>query len=201
MPEVKGFKYAYSNVQIEKMLKKVRDTRRPAKLTIQYVQKTWVLKNAQYSSVIDILKGMDFLDSSGVPKPLYAKYQNPTESKKTLAQGILNLYPSLSEAYSDPCSLSNDDLKGIIKEQTGADPSVVQKMVTTFRKLCSLADFGEINTDKKTIVKESGGEGEKNRYSIPIAMNIQIVIPADATANQYDKIFSSIKKNFGNNSK
>ncbi|GAH50629.1 unnamed protein product, partial [marine sediment metagenome] len=84
---------------------------------------------------------------------------------------------------------------------TGADPSVVQKMVTTFRKLCSLADFGEINTDKKTIVKESGGEGEKSRYSIPIAMNIQIVIPADATANQYDKIFSSIKKNFGNNSK
>ena len=66
----------YSVGQIDQMLSKIKSTGRPDKLTLNYAQKTWVLKNAQFSAVIDLLKAMKFLSSDGTPTELYAEFQN-----------------------------------------------------------------------------------------------------------------------------
>jgi hypothetical protein len=91
MPEVKGFKYAYSVGQINDLLDKIKETGRPDKLTLTYVQNTWLLKNAQYTAVIDILKDMGFLAPDGIPTDMYAQFQNPEHSGQLLAQGVKKL--------------------------------------------------------------------------------------------------------------
>ena len=195
MPENKGFKYAYSVGQIDDIFEKMRNTGRPDKLTIGYVQNTWVLKNAQYSAIIDILKAMQFLTSDGTPTDLYGEFQNKNLAKKAIAKGTRNAYPTLFKAYPNAQNLSKDDLEGYLKQQTGADASVVSKIYGTIKRLMSLADFdGDVTEDRKDPVHKPNA-GSNHINSIPITMNIQIVIPNDATPEQYDVIFSSIKKN------
>ena len=198
MPEYKGFKYVYSSGQIDDIFVKMANSGRPDKLTITYVQKTWNLSNAQYSAVIDLLKGMQFLDNSGAPLDLYNEFQNSKLSKKAIATGVINAYPGLFKAYPKANELSKDDLIGYFKQHTGAEDSVLKKIYDTFKKLCGLGDFsGEITPALEGSTGKlfhSGGKKQPTVTPIPITMNIQIVIPNDATEEQYDKIFSSIKK-------
>ena len=197
MPESNGYKYAYSVGQIDQVLEKIKDTGRPDKLTTGYMKNTWLLKNAQFSAVLDILKGMQFISSDGSPTDLYAKFQNDSLSKEAIAEGVLNAYPDLFKAYPKAFQLSKDELQGYIKQQTGADSSVISKIYGTIKKLISHGDF---NGGQIAPKESNSGSGQRkvnaqNMGSIPITMNIQIVIPSDATPEQYDKIFSSIKKN------
>ncbi|MBK9925418.1 MAG: DUF5343 domain-containing protein [Anaerolineales bacterium] len=200
MPEKNGFKYVYAVSHIDDILGKVASTGRPDKLTITYVQKSWNLSNAQYSAVLDILRTMEFIDSVGTPLPLYSEYQNDKLSKKVLAKGVRSAYPDLFKAYPKANELSKGDLEGYFRQHSGADEAVLTKIYGTFKKLCSLADFSDNSSSSEPtdagkkgytpVVRHQGGS-----YSpIPITMNIQIVIPNDASEEQYDKIFSSIKK-------
>jgi hypothetical protein len=196
MPEVQGFKYVYSVGQINDILNKIKETGRPDKLTLTYAQNTWLLKNAQYTAVIDILKDMGFLASDGTPTDMYAKFQNPEYSGQILAQGIKRAYPSLFKAYPKAQEMPKESLEGFIKQHTGADKSVVDKIYGTIKRLCSLANFSiESTPGGPSGSTTSNQPGSSDFLPIPITMNIQIVIPSDATAEQYDKIFSSIKKN------
>jgi hypothetical protein len=191
MPEVKGFKYVYSVGQINEVLKKVKETGRPEKLTIGYVQNSWLLKNAQYSSVIELLKSMGFLAEDGTPTDIYAQFQNPDLSDRVLAEGVKRAYPHLFKAYPSAQDMPKETLSGYIKQHTGADKTVIEKIYGTIKRLCSLGDFSAASP----LGTPSAPPAPPPNLPIPITMNIQIVIPSDATAEQYDKIFSSIKKN------
>jgi hypothetical protein len=131
MPEVKGFKYVYSVGQINDILEKIKETGRPDKLTITYVQNTWLLKNAQYSAVIDLLKDMGFLESDGTPSDIYAEFQNPEHSGRVLTEGIRRAYTSLFKAYPNAQDLPKEKLEGYIKQHTGADKAVINKIYGT----------------------------------------------------------------------
>jgi hypothetical protein len=82
-------------------------------------------------------------------------------------------------------------------------------MVSTFRALAELADFDSttpIVLDEDSEVEDQASidtvptkqvavkATPTSTTLVPLTMNIQIVIPSDATIEQYDKIFSSIKK-------
>lgn len=190
MPEVKGFKYVYSVGQINDVLDKIKETGRPDKLTITYVQNTWLLKDAQYSAMIALLKDMGFLATDGTPTDVYAEFQNPEHSGRVLAEGIKKAYPTLFKAYPSAQDMPKEKLEGYIKQQTGAEKGVINKVNGTIKRLCSLADFSAASSPAPPQTPPFSAN-----LPIPITMNIQIVIPSDATAEQYDKIFSSIKKN------
>lgn len=196
MPSVQGIKYVYSLKQIDDILNKIKETGRPDKLTLTYVQNTWLMKNAQYSAVLDLLKDMEFIDSTGSPLKLYTEYQNPSKSKNALANGIIKAYSNLFKAYPNANDLPLDTIKGYFKEKTGSEKSVLEKIAGTFTRLCKNADFQKIQPIEQPD-EESKGEIPAQKFDkplLPITMNIQIVIPSDATAEQYDKIFSSIRK-------
>ena len=196
MPKVKGFTYVYSVGQINDILEKIKETGRPDKLTLTYVQNTWLLKNAQYSAVLNILENMGFLTADGTPTDAYAEFQNPDHSGRVLAEGIKRAYPTLFKAYPNAQDMPKEKLEGYIKQHTGADRAVIDKIYGTIKRLCLLADFSAVSSSTTA----SGSAtfqppASSTNLPIPITMNIQIVIPSDASADQYDKIFSSIKKN------
>ena len=110
MPGKEGFKYVYAAAHIEEMLDKIQHTGRPDKLTITYAKNTWLFTNSQYSAVIELLKDMEFLDSSNAPTEIYAQYQNPAIARKVLAESIKKAYPSLFKAYPTANSISDDVL-------------------------------------------------------------------------------------------
>jgi hypothetical protein len=195
MPGQLGFKYVYSAKHINAVLGKLRDTGRPDKLTNTYMKDIWLLKDAKTSAVLDILKDMEFVDGNGIPTVLYAEYQNPSLSKKALAKGIKKAYPELFKAYPKAHNLEKETITGYFKQKTGVEKSVLDKIVTTFTTFCSLADFSTEAVPPSSVTESVIEEPKPSTNTlIPITMNIQIVIPSDATSEQYDRIFSSIKK-------
>jgi len=209
MPKSGEFNYVYSVGQIDQMLNKIKSTGRPDKLTLSYVQKTWVLKNAQFSAVIDLLKKMKFIESDGTPTDLYAEYQNQKFEKTALGKGTINAFPQLFKAFPDAQNLGKDDLQGYLKQQTGADESVVKKIYGTIKRLCSLSEFTGSSSTSTDIQNTPNNQPSFDQYQpsnnnfgnnmLPITMNIELVIPSDATPETYDQIFSSIKKHLLNN--
>jgi hypothetical protein len=200
MPGQLGFKYVYATKHINDVLLKIQDSGRPDKLTFAYMRDIWLFKDAKYSAVLDLLKDMDFVDDSGMPTELYAEYQNSGLSKKALAKGIKKAYPELFKAYHNANSLQKEIVTGYFKQRTGAEKAVLEKIVSTFTTLCTLADFS-LDTESSNNINPSENkhdlEPKQNAPSatlVPISMNIQIVIPSDASSDQYDKIFASIKK-------
>ena len=198
MPGTKGFRYVYSSVHITKVLEKIRTTGRPDKLTFPYIRDTWLLKNKQYSEVITLLKDTEFLDNSSVPKELYAEYQNPSIAKQTLAKGIRNAYPQLFKAYPNAQSLSKNDLEGYFRQQTGKAGSVLEKMLTTFRTLCSQADFAGVDVTKEKPTPEPKeaeiGEERKVKVEPKIQLNIEIHIAPDTPDDKIETIFRNMKQ-------
>lgn len=208
MPKSREFTYVYSVGQIDQMLKKIKSTGRPDKLTTAYAKNTWVLKNAQFSAVIDLLKVMGFLSSDGTPTSLYAEFQNSNFEKLALGKGTVNAFPQLFKAFPKAQELSKDELQGYLKQQTGADDSVILKVYATLKKLFSLSDFSTSNTGTSMTPTQSTNpsfsanpqpSNQLGSNMLPITMNIEIVIPSDATAEKYDQIFTSIKKHLMNN--
>lgn len=198
MPKVKGYNYTYSAGHVKEVLKKVQETGRPDRLTGTYLRDNWLLKNAQYGAMLDVLTDLGFIGANGAPTDIYSEYQNPVHAKLVLAQAIKRAYSELFKTYPDAHSRDRSVVQGFLKQHTGADASVVAKILTTFNALCGLADFDSKNEDhlarKNDVGHKKNVAGIKSS-EIPISMNIQIVIPNDATAEQYDLIFSSIKKN------
>lgn len=197
MPGNKGFRYVYAPAQITKLLNKVQSTGRPDKLNFRYVRDTWLLKNEQYRAVLDILEDMEFIDSSGVPIKLYAEYQNHTLAKKALAKGIRKAYSELFKAFPNAQSFPKTELEGYFKQQTGKAGSVLGKIVSTFRNLCSHADF----TDAEVIGEEAIREPEKRKEVEGIAkvepriqLNIEIHIAADTPDDKIETIFKNMKQ-------
>ena len=204
MPGVKGFRYVYAAAQLTKILEKVQKTGRPDKLNFRYARDTWLLKNAQYSAVIDILKDMGFIDNAGVPTDLYAQYQNENIAKEALATGIKKAYPALFKAYPEAYSMSKADLEGYFKQQTGKAGSVLEKMVSTFRKLCSLADFSAVKgapvegapVEELPIYSHEEQQKEKVgvRIKPEICINIEIHISPEMTDEKIEAIFKNMKR-------
>jgi hypothetical protein len=93
-----------------------------------------------------------------------------------------------------PCLI----LMGYFKQHSGAEEAVLAKIYGAFKKLCTLGDFSDggetAQDDKKGHYVQPMDNLPQFSLPIPITMNIQIVIPNDATEEQYDKIFSSIRK-------
>lgn len=196
MSGTKGFRYVYAPAQITKLLNKVQTTGRPETLNFPYVRDTWLLKNKQYGAAIQILKDMQFIDSSGKPTELYAEYQNAKIAKQALAKGIKNAYPALFKAFPNAQSLSGADLEGYFKQQTGKAGSVLNKIVSTFRTLCNLADFAAVGVIKEEPAPEyalEGGEERRVKFESKIQLNIEIHIAPDTPDDKIETIFKNMK--------
>lgn len=199
MAGVKGFRYVYAAAHMTKTLEKIQKTGRPDKLNFPYMRDTWLLKNAQYGAIIDVLKDMGFIDSSGVPTELYAEYQNPAIAKKALARGIKMAYPELFKAYPQAYSMSRAELEGYFKQQTGKAGSTLGMMVTTFRTLCSSAQFlavdGAVVEESRTYVNEEIREEEVGVKVNPnVCINIEIHISPEMTDEKIETVFKNMKR-------
>lgn len=195
MPGEKGSRYVYSSLHITKILSKIQSTGRPDKLTLTYIQRTWLLPNAQYGAVVEILGDMEFIDSSGTPTQQYAKYQNPSFSKEVLAEGIKKAYPELFKAYPNAQTLSKDDLEGYFREHTGKAESVLDKIVATFKTLCSLADFSTIAINEVGVIKEPQREGTIEQHKVKVEPNIQVNVEIHIAPDTPDDKIEAIFKN------
>lgn len=161
---------------------------------------------------IGLLKGLNFIDDTGVPKQRYFEFLDQTQSKRVLAQAITEAYEDLFRVNIKAHELTEEEVKNKLKTLTQGQKSdnVVRLMASTFKALCEWADWSqsapkpkEERKDEKK--KEEGGSGDiteatdttkqhKRGSAATLHYNIQIHLPESRDPAVFDAIFKSLKQ-------
>ena len=101
--------YAYTVVtgRIKDLLAKVRTTGPPAKFTQAHL-KTLGFTSSNDTSLIGVLKFIGFIDSNGIPTPVWNEYRG-AKYKQVLASAIRTGYADLFALYPDANARSNTE--------------------------------------------------------------------------------------------
>jgi hypothetical protein len=199
--------YMAVSSKIPVMLESIQKAGVPPKFTTEFLH-VLGFKSTNDRLFMPVLKGLGFLDASGVPTDIYKAYKNQSESKRVLAKAMRTAYEDIFLADENAQGLPVEKLKGIFATKTGKGDAVVAKMAATFKTLVSIADFSVLDAPivenlkekseilpiekESTFVKKTSATED---FFPGFHYNIQIHLPATSDIAVYNAIFKSIKDN------
>ncbi|HPD89087.1 MAG TPA: DUF5343 domain-containing protein [Oscillospiraceae bacterium] len=196
------YPYMISNNKISLIISSLQSAAKPVKFTLEF------LRNLGYTStndrgVIPLFKKLGFLTDDSVPTVYYDQLRDPTTYQRILALRIKELYAELFtinvEIYKD----IEANIKGAISRVTGGDEEAVKRVYSTFKALCTIADFSQqpqTSVSQETPIisqplPEKNNENSEQKHSLQFHYNIQIHLPATTDISVYNAIFKSLKDN------
>lgn len=194
--------YMYSVKNLADMFDAIQRGQVPPRFTHEFLM-TLGFKSTNDRAFINVLKGLGFLDASSVPTAAYRDYKDKSIAKQILARQIRSAYQGLFLADENAQQMPIETSKGRLATITGKDASVVNKMATTFKALCDLADFTET-----TATKPAHGPSPEDEVVESPALDallpkpgalafshvVYINLPSTRDVAVYDAIFKSIRE-------
>ncbi|MFO0780850.1 MAG: DUF5343 domain-containing protein [Candidatus Gracilibacteria bacterium] len=174
----------------------------PEKFTLAFLNSLG-FKSTNDRPIVAVLKSLGFLNQSGAPSQAYRDYKDPAKAKKVMGERVRATYSDVFLANEQAHTLSAEALKGIFATLSGKSESVATKMAGTFKALCTLSDFSQVNVSSETPDEEVGVEVKPdlalpkapkvNSGSYEFHYNIQIHLPVTRDISVYNAIFKSLK--------
>lgn len=194
------FPYTTVPGKISELLTKIKTVGVPDKAINPWL-KSIGFTSSNDSSLLPILKFVDLTSDSGVPTQRWKQFRG-AESKKVLADGIRKGYSELFATYPNANQCSDDDLSSYFSTKSSAGQQVISKTVSTFKNLCSAADFSGGQTPEapmrapatQTSVASPPAQMPTAPRQPEVHIDVQIHIASDASADQIDQIFASMAK-------
>ena len=209
--------YLMTTKNLGSFLQSIVNAQAPQKFTTNFLIQLG-FKSTSDRLLIQVLKGLSFLDSNGVPTDRYFQFLDKSQSKYILSDAIKEAYADLFQVNIKANELSVADVKNKLKTifQGKKSEEIFQKMSKTFKELCDNADFTQtantniIKQEPKIEIKEE--KYPNQNYNIPnydsqnlsslvnksinteLHYNIQIHLPETKEIAVYDAIFESLKK-------
>ena len=157
-------------------------------------------------SIVTILKFIGFLTDAGEPTELWK--ESRTDSKKTVAAGIVSGYQRLYQTYPNAHQKDVEALTNFFKSRTDVGDTQVKRITNTFRSLVEYADFSD-QSDRVQPANDSKND-ERPKVQPPeqpnsaqvmeVNLNVQLTLPADESGKVYDAFFKSMRKHlYGRN--
>jgi len=196
--------YLASYKNVDKLFEKIEAAKAPDVFTNTFLTDTIGLKSTTDRPLINMLKKLGFLDSTGRPTETYGLLKNKSVAKVAIADGVRKVYAPLFEANEKANELNPEDLKGLIAQITGGEKSVVNQIAYTFAAMAKVADFTK--SAKPEVGKENENGGEPPKPPLPpippsglrtdFHFNIQVHLPANGTEETYLNIFNALRRTF-----
>jgi len=202
------YPYMISNNKIAPILEKIRSSATPEKFTQEWLKQLG-FASSNDRAFIPLLKKLGFITDDGVPTQYYSKLRDASTAKIILADRIKSLYSEVFAVNINASTQTDETLKGIFSRVTGKDEKAVARMQSTFKALCSQADF--VNVGTSGVELEAAKEVNNNTINNNVEFvqgkesiihkqpdfhyNIQIHLPATTEISVYNAIFKSLKEN------
>lgn len=197
--------YMASVKNLGPILEAIKDAGVPPRFTNEFL-KSLGFTSSNDRSVLNVLKGVGFLDQQGVPTERYRQFRDKTESRKVLAQAMREAYADLFLANQNAQQMPPDKIRGFFASTTDKGDRVVEQMASTFRALAQHADFSQAPSTREAPVvsppeppKPEIPVTEREAGRLPLApefhYNIQIHLPATRDITVYNAIFKSLREN------
>lgn len=202
--------YLTSTKNLIPILTSIQQAQAPKQFTHSFLQGLG-FKSSSDRLIIGVLKSLAFLDSNGTPTRRYFEYLDQTQSKRVMAEALMDTYGDLYQLNTVAHTLANADLKGKIKTITQGQMSdaVIVKMISTFQALAKLADFQSVgaSTPRPTpqAREKAGADGTgqepaarpAKRSGAPafagLVYDIHLHLPESRDPAVYDALFQSLK--------
>jgi hypothetical protein len=148
---------------------------------------------------------LGFVDSSGVPKPLWQKYRPKETAGAVLASAIRTAYSDVFSTYPDAERKDNEALRNFFSTHTKVGGTTLNLIVRTFKTVCELADFEAESPEPDNVTEVKPNVREKEKITTlgrdlktgpgpAININIQLQLQATEDAKVYDNFFAAMKK-------
>jgi len=194
------YPYILNTGRLKKFIEMIPKIGVPPKIT-QPNLPTLGFKSANDRPIVTILRFINFIDANNVPTEDYRAFRDSSKAGTIMATALKKAYAELFEIYPDAYDKDDESLKNFFAPTTDAGEQVVMQTVTTFKALCSFANFKAIPKEEEK-KREEGEEKIEERKQIPqipagvtINLNIQLALPATDDATVYDRIFKALKEN------
>ncbi|MCH7998387.1 MAG: DUF5343 domain-containing protein [Chloroflexi bacterium] len=199
--------YMTSMKNISSILESLKDAGVPPRFTHEFL-KGLGFTSSNDRAILNVLKGLGFLDQQGVPTELYKQYRDKTKSKRVLAEALREAYGDLFLAHEKANQLSPEKIRGFFASKTGKGERVVEQMAATFRTLAQYADFSGAPAPvtveavppeglEQAAEKIEAQERPRRAVDAEFHYNIQIHLPATRDIAVYNAIFKAVRENLG----
>jgi len=197
--------YLSSTKNLDAILDALKTAQAPRQFTHSFLQGLG-FKASTDRLVIGVLKGLGFLDQTGVPTPRYFEFLDQSQSGRVLADAIREAYADLYQLNTKAHELSRADVKGKMKTLTQGQFSeaVLNKMVPTFFALANAADWSAIpdvpqavtGADEGPAVETPAARREEVASALRLGglvYSINIQLPETRDPAVYDALFRSLR--------
>lgn len=212
--------YLTTQKNLEGILTAIQTAKAPSKFTQTFLAGLGY-KSSSDRLVIKMLKTLGFLSEEGVPSQRYFDYLDQTQSRRVMAEGVMEAYGDLFELNVNAQNMSRGELKNKMRTlgQGKLTDGVLDKMAMTFTALAKQADFEAAKAtaaagggappeapplasppDEKEGSSEDGGvpappgSGDATLAIDGLVYNIQIQLPESRDPKVYDALFESLAK-------
>ncbi|KRR14598.1 hypothetical protein CQ12_10725 [Bradyrhizobium jicamae] len=199
---VPAYPYVPSPEKVIALLKKIEGMGIPQKFTNKTL-KSLGFTSSNDQRLLGVIKFIGLVDQSGGPAPLWSEYRRGP--KTALAKAVRAAYSDLFQHFPNANERDAEALRTYFAASSSLGSVAVGQMVSTFKALCQLGDFStsdgfedneiepavrvkEIPAARQAAINYSGA-GE-----LTVNINIQLQLPADATADTYDRFFEAMRK-------
>jgi Family of unknown function (DUF5343) len=134
--------YLITTKNLDAFLNALRTAKAPERFTIKFLnQLDFASSNDRL--FLGVMKGLGFIDESGVPSKRYYAFLDQSESGRVLAEAVREAYEDLFAVNKKAHDLSVDEVRNKLKTLTQGQKSekVISLMANTFKALASLADW------------------------------------------------------------
>lgn len=207
--------YLLKTSNLSEFFSAIQSAKAPERFTHKF------LKDLEFTSsndrlLLGVLKGLGFIDESGVPQQRYFDFLDQSVAGRVLAEAIEEAYSDLFNLRTDAQNMEVKDVKNKFRSLTQGQKSdnVIQNMAVTFKALCEQAEWSkpdrapakkkkvaqrqpesEPSTDEESKFDAPPPQDERlNNDKLQLHYNIQLILPNSRDPAVFDAFFSSLKK-------
>lgn len=191
---------------ITKTLEKIKSAATPDRFTQDFLTTKLSVKGGSGKPVIPFLKRIGFLGTDGVPTERYKKFRNASAAGAAAAAALKQGFKPLYDRNEYAHDLNDSDLKGLVVESTGLEPSgsTAKSIVGSFKALKAFAKFdgedsgeeeaAESSEDDKGDEKNTGDTTRIHATRLGLSYTINLNLPSTSDIAVFNAIFKSLKE-------
>lgn len=201
--------YVTATGNIEKALKGIKAAATPESVSQDFVKTILGIKGGSGNQITAYLKKIGFATADGTPTDLYKKFRNSATEGWASSQALKIGYAPLYVRNEYMHKLADDELKGLIVEETGAgqDSNVVPLVIACIKQLKKLAKWDAPPIEDKpekphTETLPSNTPSQQSptvsqtsqRLGLNLGYTINLNLPATSDPAVFNAIFRALKE-------
>jgi hypothetical protein len=197
-----GLPYVTATGNVERALLAIKSAATPEKVTQDFVKTILKIPGGSGDQMTSLLRKIGFVNADSAPSDIYKRFRNITSAGIGAAEALRIGYAPLFKRNEFWPALSDDELCGMIIEETGQDndSAVVTMTLNTIKGIKKFANF-----DKQEVEIKPPALVDPPPFSSPpivpqsLGLNLKYTInlnlPATSDIAVFNAIFKSLKEN------